>query len=76
MERDYRCARDELVLTREERDRLLSEVQRLEALVARSVWSSSQVQDLIKSMSTQPTKSRRALACALLEMVFFFSLSR
>lgn len=68
MERDYLMARNELVETREKKVHLEEEVRQLKMLVADSVWSGGKVENLITSLKTQPLKTRRRVACAMLEI--------
>jgi len=68
MERDHLMARNELVETREKKVHLEEEVLQLKMLVTDSVWSGGKVEDLITSLKTQPLKTRRRVACAMLEI--------
>jgi len=47
---------------------LEEEVRQLKMLVADSVWSGGKVENLITSLKTQPLKTRRRVACAMLEI--------
>lgn len=68
MERDYLMARNELVETRDKKAKLEERVVHLERLVADSVWSGAKVEELVKSLKTQPLKTRRRVASAMLEI--------